>query len=94
MKTSVSPASLDVYFGKVKDIIAPNQKQVIYAAMQPGIAYTRNELGQKCGYSQTSAGRAIKELIDDGSVIETGRKTCPVSKERVGAVMLAIGEGQ
>jgi hypothetical protein len=93
MKTNVSQASLDAYFGGVKQVVAPNQKAVIRATMCFGVAYTRAELGRMCGYSQTSAGRAVKELIDDGVVEEVGRKLCPVNKTRVGAVTLSLADG-
>lgn len=93
MKTNVAQASLDAYHGGVKQVIAPNQKAVIRATMRPGVKYTRAELGRLCGYSQTSAGRAVSELIADGFVVEEGRKRCDVNKTSVGAVMLAAVEG-
>lgn len=92
MKTNVSQASLDAYHSGVKQVIAPNQKAVIRASMRFGVAYTRAELGQLCGYSQTSAGRAVVELIADGAVEEIGRKRCEVNGTRVGAVMLSLAE--
>lgn len=93
MKTNVSQASLDAYHGGVKQVIAPNQKVVIRMAMCFGVAYTRAELGHMCGYSQTSAGRAVNELIKDGVVEEVGRKRCPINLTRVGAVMLSLADG-
>lgn len=93
MKTNVSQASLDAYFGGVQQSIAPNQKAVIRMAMCFGVVYTRAELGRICGYSQTSAGRAINELIADGVVEEVGRKLCPVNGTRVGAVTLSLADG-
>jgi hypothetical protein len=57
-----------------------------------GVKYTRAELGRICGYSQTSAGRAIGELIKDEIVVEVGRKVCDVNKTNVGAVTLSLAE--
>lgn len=92
MKTNVSQSSLDAYHGGVKQVVAPNQKAVIRATMAFGQSYTRAELGRLCGYSQTSAGRAVNELIADGIVEEVGRKRCPVNGTRVGAVSLSLSE--
>lgn len=92
MKTNVSKASLDAYFGGVKDKIAPTQKHVIRMSMCFGALYTRAELGRLCGYSQTSAGRAVNELIAEGVLQEVGRKRCGVNGTSVGAVTLSLSE--
>lgn len=92
MKTNVSQASLDAYFGGVKDRIAPNQKHVIRLSMCFGAIYTRAEIGRLCGYSQTSAGRAVNELIAEGVLQEVGRKKCGVNGTNVGAVTLSLTE--
>lgn len=92
MKTNVAQASLDAYFGGVKDKIAPTQKQVIRLSMCFGAIYTRAEIGRLCGYSQTSAGRAVNELIAEGVLQEVGRKVCGVNGTNVGAVTLSLSE--
>lgn len=92
MKTNVSQSSLDAYFGGVKDRIAPTQKHVIRMSMCFGAIYTRAEIGRLCGYSQTSAGRAVNELIAEGVLQEVGRKLCGVNGTNVGAVTLSLSE--
>lgn len=93
MKTNVAQSSIDAYrnIGEMR----ANQKTRILAAMKYGVAYTRQEIGEMTGIKQTAAGRAINEMLKepDAPVFECGRKVCPHSSIRVGAVMLSMLEG-
>lgn len=89
MKTNVANTSIKT-FHMIGAAIA-DQEQRVVKAMQPGVSYTRRELGVLTGIENSAAARVVNGLVKSDAVIEVGTKKCPHSGNNVGAVMLSMG---
>lgn len=88
MKTNVSTNSINAYH-QIAAVMQEQERWVI-AAMKPGVAYTRRELGLLAGIENSAAARVVHGLVDCETLVEVGTKRCPITGRTVGAVSLPL----
>ena len=89
MKTNVHPNSVDSFFDMVESGKLGEQKSKVIRALHKTPGLTRKTISTTIGIEYTSACARVRELLDDGLIVEVGATK---NKSGATAATLALKE--
>lgn len=87
MKTKVKKTSIRAYNSlRLTDLLCRTQ-QIVLKAMRKNAKYTRKEIAHRINFETSTVAGRVNELIAKGYINVVGKKTCPISKKTVEAII-------
>lgn len=87
MKTKIKKTSIRAYNSlRLTDLLCRTQ-QIVLKAMRKNAKYTRKEIAHRINFETSTVAGRVNELIAKGYINVVGKKTCPISKKTVEAII-------
>lgn len=88
MKTQVAGTPIAQYH-ELKSVGFKNQHAELLSHMEPGVIYSRRQVGRMAGIETSTTAARFNKLIELGDVVVCGCIKCPITGVTVEAVKLA-----